>query len=120
MDTQEEILRKAAEYVRMTQPRLDAYDAQHAEFVKGASETAKVLADNGLIARESIETFCKKVAEDPSSICGFMSKLAESVTADPLGSGAPAEIKSAAASENDPWVARFFPELRSGNGQVTD
>lgn len=119
MDTQEEILQKAAEYVKMAQPRLDAYEARHATFVKGASETAKVLADNGLIAQESIETFCKKVAEDPSSIWGFMSKLAESVTADPLGSGAPAGIKSA-SSEVDPWEARFFPELHSGNGQVTD
>lgn len=119
MDTPEELLQKAAAYVKVAQPQLDAFKAQRASFVKGASGAAKVLADNGLIAKESIDTFCQKVAEDPSSIWGFVEKLAESVTADSLGSGAPAGIK-AASSAVDPWEARLFPELHPGYGQVAD
>lgn len=114
----EEILQKAAQYVKLVQPQLDAYKAQRDTFVKGASGAAKVLADQGLITRESVDVFVQKVAEDPSSIWGFVEKLASSFTADSLGSGAPAEIKS--ASSVDPWEARLFPELHPGYGQVAD
>jgi hypothetical protein len=86
--------------------------------VKGASGAAKVLADQVLIAPESVDIFVQKVAEDPSSIWGFVEKLASSFTADSLGSGAPAEIKS--ASSVDPWEARLFPELHPEYGQVAD
>lgn len=119
MASHEEILRKAAEYVKTAQPQLDAYKAQRDTFVKGASAAAKVLADQGLITRDSIDVFVEKVAEDPSSIWGFVEKLASSFTADSLGSEAPAEIKSA-SSVIDPWEARLFPELSSRSGQVTD
>lgn len=118
MESQEDIMRKAAEYVKIVQPQLDAYKAQRATFVKGASGAAKVLADQGLIARESQDVFVQKVAEDPSSIWGFLEKLASSVTADSLGSGAPAGIKS--ASSVDPWEARLFPELHPEYGQIAD
>lgn len=119
MASHEEILRKAAAYVKTVQPQLDALTAQRDAFVKGASAAADALADNGLIARKDVGTFCQKVAEDPSSIWGFLTKLANSFTADSLGSEAPAGIKSA-SSDVDPWEARLFPELHSGNGQVTD
>lgn len=118
MESQEQIMQKAAAYVKLVQPQLDAYKAQRASFVKGASGAAKVLADQGLITRESVDVFVQKVAEDPSSIWGFLEKLANSVTADSLGSGAPAEIKS--ASSVDPWEARLFPELHPEYGQVAD
>lgn len=116
--TPEETMRKAAEYVKLVQPQLDAHKAQHDAFVKGASGAAKVLVTQGLIAPESEAMFVQKVAEDPSSVWGFLEKLAESFVADPLGSGAPAGIKSAASV--DPWVARLFPELNPEYGQVTD
>ena len=118
MASHEEILRKAAEYVKIAQPQLDAFKAQRDTFVKGASGAAKVLADQGLITRDSIGVFVQKVAEDPSSIWGFVEKLANSFTADSLGSGAPAGIKS--ASSVDPWEARLFPELHPEYGQVAD
>ena len=118
MASPDEIMRKAAEYVNIVQPQLDAYKAQRDTFVKGASGAAKVLADQGLIARESVDVFVQKVAEDPSSIWGFVEKLASSFTADSLGSGAPAGIKS--ASSLDPWEARLFPELHPEYGQVAD
>lgn len=118
MESHEEIMRKAADYVKLVQPQLDAYKAQRDTFVKGASGAAKVLADQGLITRESVDVFVQKVAEDPSSIWGFVEKLASSFTADSLGSGAPAGIKS--ASSVDPWEARLFPELHPEYGQVAD
>ena len=118
MERHEELLQKAAEYVKLVQPQLDAYKTQRDTFVKGASGVAKVLADQGLIARESVDVFVQKVAEDPSSIWGFLEKLASSFTADSLGSGAPAGIKS--ASSVDPWEARLFPELHPDYGQLAD
>lgn len=116
--TPDEIMRKAADYVKVAQPQLDAYKARHEAFVKGASGAAKVLVTQGLIAPESEPVFVQKVAEDPTAIWGFLEKLASSVTADSLGSGAPAEIKS--ASSVDPWEARLFPELHPQYGQVAD
>ena len=118
MASHEEIMRKAAEYVKVTQPKLDAYNAQRDAFVKGASAAAKTLADQGLITRDNVDVFVEKVAEDPSSVWGFVTKLANSFTADSLGSGAPAEIKS--ASSVDPWEARLFPELHPDYGQIAD
>jgi hypothetical protein len=115
----EEIMHKAAEYVKTVQPQLDDFKSRHDAFVKGASGAAKVLVDQGLIAKEAESVFVQKVAEDPSSIWGFLEKLANSFTADSLGSGAPAGIKSA-SSVVDPWEARLFPELYSGYGQVAD
>lgn len=117
MATTEELLQKAAAYVKVAQPQLDAFKQQHEVFSKRASEAAKVLADNGLIARESVDLFAKQAAEDPASVWGFVEKLAESFTADSLGSGAPADVKTA-SSEVDPWEARLFPELHQNNGQV--
>lgn len=114
----EEIMRKAAEYVRVTQPRLAEFKAQRDSFVKGASAAARKLAEQGLIARNSIATFVEKAAEDPSSVWPFVEKLASSITVDPLGSAAPADVSS--ASSLDPWEARLFPELARGYGQVTD
>lgn len=118
MASHEEILKKAAEYVKVAQPQLDMFKAQRDTFVKGASGAARVLADQGLIDRDSVDVFVQKVAEDPASIWGFVEKLANSFTADSLGSGAPAGIKS--ASSVDPWEARLFPELYPDYGQVTD
>ena len=118
MASHEEIMRKAAAYVKVAQPQLDAYKAQRDTFVKGASAAARTLAAQGLIAEDSVGVFVEKVAEDPSSIWGFVTKLAKSFTADSLGSGAPAGIKS--ASSVDPWEARLFPELHPEYGQVTD
>jgi len=118
MASPEEILKKAEAYVKVAQPQLDAFKSQRDSFVKGASGAAKVLADQGLISRDNVDVFVQKVAEDPSSIWDFVEKLASSFTADSLGSGAPAEIKS--ASSVDPWEARLFPELHPDYGQVTD
>ncbi len=116
--TPEEIMRKAADYVKTAQPQLDAYKARHDAFVKGASGAAKVLVTQGLIAPESESVFVQTVAEDPTSVWGFLEKLASSFPADSLGSGAPDGIKS--ASSVDPWEARLFPELHPEYGQVAD
>lgn len=118
MASPEEIMKKAEAYVKAVQPQLDAFKAQRDTFVKGASGAAQVLADQGLIDRKSTDVFVQKVAEDPSSIWGFVEKLANSFTADPLGSGAPAGVKT--ASSVDPWEARLFPELHPAYGQITD
>lgn len=118
MASHEELLRKAAEYVKAAQPRLDAYKAQRDTFVKGASVAADVLAAQGLITRDSVGTFVAKVAEDPSQIWGFVEKLAKSISAETLGGVAPSDIK--VASSVDPWEARLFPEYHPDYGQVAD
>lgn len=118
--SQEELLQKAAEYVKVAQPQLDAYRRQHADFAKKAEAAAKVLADNGLIPGSAIGPFAKKAAEDPSSVWGFVEKLASSFQADSLGSGAPAGIKAAAEDDVDPFDMRLFPERFPRNGQVSD
>lgn len=118
MASHEEIMQKAAAYIQAVQPKLDSYKAQHASFVKGASAAAKTLADQGLIAKEAVDLFVGGVSSDPSSIWGFVEKLAQSFTADSLGSVAPSNIK--AASSIDPWEKALFPELHPEYGQVAD
>ena len=116
----EELLQKAAEYVKVAQPKLDAFQRLHDDFSKKAEEAARVLADNGLIAESDVGPFAKKASESPSSVWGFVEKLASSFQADSLGSGAPAGIKAASEEDVDPFVKRFFPGYGSGSGQVSD
>lgn len=118
--TPEELLQKAAEYVKVAQPKLDAYKRQHEDFAKKAEAAAKVLADNGLIAESDVGRFAKQAAEDPSSVWGFVEKLASSFQADSLGSGAPAGIKAAAEEDVDPFDRRLFPDQFAGSGRVSD
>ena len=120
MASPEDLLQKAAEYVRVAQPQLDAFRRQRDDFAKKASAAAQVLADNGLIEQSAVGIFAKKAAEDPSSVWGFVEKLASSFQADSLGSGAPAGIKAASEEDVDPFVKRFFPGYGSGSGQVSD
>lgn len=120
MASPEELLQKAEKYVKAAQPQLDAFKRQHDDFAKKASAAAQVLADNGLIAPESVQAFAQKAAEDPSSVWGFVEKLASSFQADSLGSGAPAGIKAASEEDVDPFVRRFCPEFAVGSGQVSD
>lgn len=99
----EAILAKTAEYIGTTQMELDKHAENRDTFIKRAYQVAGVLANKGLIAREDINVFVDKIAEDESGteVWNLVEKLADSVRIDSLGESV--REKLAAAQNLDPF-----------------
>ena len=112
----EEALQKAADYVSVAQPQLDAFEAQKAAFAKRLEQTAAILVNRGILAESKQAEFLSKCAEDACFALGFMEKLATCVGADNIGG--PSGIKAAAGDEErGPFEKAYFP-IEPNNGMI--
>lgn len=107
MDPQvKSILMKSAEYVASTQPLLDKRNEEKAAFVERATKAASVLASRGVLGKRDVNGFVDKVAADPTTVWEVVEKLAGLVGVDTLGEVG--REKVASATDEDPFVRRFF------------
>ena len=115
MNNVENILVKVADYIAVTQPRIDEYNERREAFLKRANQIAGVLSTRGILPRERVDEFLAKVAQDQTGNCAWdlVEKLAETVAADSLGSAS--EIKVADPRKMDAferWVTYGDPNAQ--------
>jgi len=103
------IVKQAADYVAVTQPKLDAYEKKASEFKAQAVKTAAVLANRGAIESSKVDEFAEKIANDHTFALTYLERLANAVSNDSLGHSAPAIAKTASANV-DPFQAILMPE----------
>jgi len=94
--------KKVAEYISVTQPELDRYNALKLNFGKRAAQAAGVLVDRGIIPSSKSDLFLQKVAEDPTKALDMIVKLARLVGPDDLG-GRADDVKVASSNVSDPF-----------------
>lgn len=112
------ILMKSAEYIERTQPLIDRQNEEKAAFVEKATKAAGVLASRGVLGKRDVNGFVDKVAANPASVWEVVEKLASLVGVDAMGE---VSHKVAAATDEDPFVRRFFGSENSDpatSGQV--
>jgi hypothetical protein len=107
-DETKDVLKKAAEYVAETEPKLEAYAEKQASFNLQAERSAAVLVNRGILLENKRDEFVTKCAADPRFALQFMEKLAAAVGTADLGE--PSEIKVAEDGGADPFEKEFFPE----------
>jgi hypothetical protein len=104
----ETIVRKAADYVAETQPRLEKQAAAQSAFVKSAQRAVGVLAHRNIIDADKRDQLVEKLAQDHSYALVMLEKLAGIVGADQMG--APSDITKPNDADVDPWEREYFPE----------
>ena len=115
----ENIMRKTAAYIEVTQQEIDQHNEKRAAFMKRAGETANKLAAKGIIPADRVDTFVKKIAENESEVWAFVERLANAVSMGDMGSKTAEKLMTPGA-KLDPFEARFFgAEAGAGaNGMV--
>lgn len=103
------ILRKAAEYVAVTQPQLDKIASEKEAFIKQAAKTVAVMVHRGVIDKSKENFVLDKLAEDHSYALSLLENLTRIIGADQLGS--PSNITKLSEDKADPFVREFMPEL---------
>jgi intergrase/recombinase len=81
----EVLLKQAADYVAVAQPIVDAHGRLKKEAATRAADSAEVLVDRGIISRSQVDSFIRKVAENPLSVFDVIDNIANNVTAEGLG-----------------------------------
>ena len=117
----ENILEKVADYIAVTQPKIDEYNDGREAFFKRANQIAGVLTTRGILPRERVDSFLDKVAKDSSGTCvwDLVEKLAEAVGTDTLG--AASDVKEADMQKMDPfekWVMHGDPRAAATSGVI--
>ena len=96
MDDQlEQTLKKVAVYIEHTQTQIDDQNEKRSQFLKRANQVAGVLANKGIIARDAINGFTDKIAEDEAQVWDLVEKLADALSVDELGSAVSEKLASA-------------------------
>jgi hypothetical protein len=80
-----DIIEQAVDYMARTQPLLDKHAEASEKFATALPETADKLVERGLLAEDKKDVFVEKSAEDHSYLLKYLDKLAESVSADQIG-----------------------------------
>jgi hypothetical protein len=119
MDPQvQNILMKSAEYIERTQPLLDKRNEEKAAFVEKATKAANVLATRGVLGKRDVNGFVDKIASDPTAVWEVVEKLAGLVSVDTLGEVG--REKVASATDEDPFVRRFFGNNSDAHSGMVD
>lgn len=105
-DDTRKILAKTVDYVEQAQTAIDKSAEEHTAFVKRATQAAGVLAAQGVLARDKVDSFIDKVADNPLEVWSLVEKLAASLPSDTLGREV--DEKMASGADLDPWERLYF------------
>ena len=81
------IMKKMAEYIENTQVEIDKHNEAREAYLKRAHQIGGVLANKGLIAKDKVNAFVDKAAEneDGTEVWNLVEKLANSLPVEELG-----------------------------------
>ena len=115
------ILEKVADYIAVTQPKIDEYNENREAFMKRANQVAGVLMTRGILPRERVDAFLSKIASDASGACvwDLIEKLAEALPVETLGGEADVKLANPQNMDSfEKWI-RFgdarYQEQSTGN-----
>lgn len=114
---QQQLLEKVAEYIEVTQTRIDKDNESRSRFTKRATQAAGVLANRGVIDRSRVNDFIDKVAADPTQVWDLVEKMASAMAPDSLGE-ASVHKTAEAARDVDPFERVFFGAGAPTSGMV--